>query len=366
MKSQQKVILQVVGAMNMGGAETFLMNILRNINQEKYRLIFLCYLDGQYEYDYEDEIVKLGGKIVRIPDTRITNPIKFIHNIEKIIKNEKVDVVHSHVDFSSGYAMLAAKKAGIKIRIAHAHSASVTMSKNIVRKIWFNVLKKIMNYYASNHIACGADAGVFMFGKKSFQIVHNGIDINKFRFNPKKRTKIRRELGIGIDDKVILHVGRFETVKNHEFLIDIFNSYYALDNSARLMLLGDGRLFDVIKKKINELGLCDVVYLLGKQSNTEDYCSAADMFLMPSFHEGLPVTLIEAQANGLMCLVSDKIDKMVNYGIVNFYSLNNSPDEWAVCIQEVNCNRQSVNKLLVKEYDIKETTNMLEGLYDAR
>lgn len=364
MKSQRKVILQVVGAMNMGGAETFLMNVLRNINHEKYRLIFLCYLDGKY--DYANEIEKLGGRIIRIPDTRITNPIKFIHNIEKIIESEKVDVVHSHVDLSSGYAMLAAKNAGVKIRIAHAHSASVTISKNIVRRIWFNILKKIMNHYASKSIACGADAGEFMFGKNHFQIINNGIDDNRFRFNAKNRAKIRRNLEIGMDDKVFLHVGRFEAVKNHEFLIDVFNSYYALDKSAKLILLGDGRLFNIIKKKINELGLCDVVYLLGKQSNTEDYYSASDLFLMPSFYEGLPVTLIEAQTNGLVCLVSDKIDKMVNYGIVDFYSLNNTPDEWAVCIQKINCNRQSVNKLLAKEYDIKETTKILEGLYEAR
>jgi glycosyltransferase EpsF len=235
MVARQKRILQVVGAMNMGGAETFLMNILRNINRDDYQFFFLCYLDGQY--DYEDEIQKLGGKIIRVPDTRITNPFKFVKNVEMVIQDEQIDVVHSHVDFSSGYAMLAAKNANIKIRIVHAHSTSATRSKNIIKKAWFTAQKWLMNHFATRRIACGVEAGRFMFGKKVFQVVHNGISVKRFQFDIENRAKIRQQLKIDANDTVLLHTGRYETVKNHNFLIDIFNAYYTLDPSAKLILL---------------------------------------------------------------------------------------------------------------------------------
>lgn len=364
MKKRQQRILQVVGAMNMGGAETFLMNVLRNINKKEYKFIFLCYLDGQY--DYEEEIKKLGGEIVRIPDIRIANPINFVKSIENIIKNEKIDIVHSHVDFSSGYAMLAAKNAGVKSRIAHAHNTSPTQSKSIIKNIWFKVLKQLMNRYATKYIACGQEAGRSMFDNEDFQIVRNGIDIRRFRFNLTSRKLIRRKLKIGANDPVFLHAGRFEAAKNHDFLIDIFSAYHALDSSAKLILLGDGSLFNAIKNKVERLGIDEAVYIMGKQANTEDYYSASDLFIMPSLHEGLPVTLIEAQMNGLKCVVSDVIDKTVNYGSVEFHSLKKTAEEWAECIQEVDHKHLPVDQLLVNDYDIKEVKKQLKEIYEAK
>ena len=361
---RQKRILQVVGAMNMGGAETFLMNIFRDINREKYQFIFLCYIDGAY--DYEDEIRKLGGKIVRIPDTRITNPVKFTKNIEKVIRYENINIVHSHVDFSSGYSMLAAKNAGIKTRIVHAHNTSATWSKNIIKNVWFKFLKLLMNHYSTNRIACGMNAGKFMFGKKAFKVIHNGIDIKRFRYSATDRTKIRHQLKINMNDTVFLHVGRFEAAKNHNFLIEIFNTYYASNPTAKLILLGDGSLFNTIKKKVSEFGLNDAVYMLGKKTNTEDYYSASDLFIMPSFYEGFPVTLVEAQVNGLACLVGDTIDKTVKYGVVDFYPLEKNATKWAKHAQKINYDHKPTDSLLAKEYDAKKVTNLLKELYESK
>jgi glycosyltransferase involved in cell wall biosynthesis len=364
MKKRQRKILQAVGAMNMGGAETFLMNVLQNIDRSRYKFIFLCYLDGQY--DYEDRIKELGGDIVRIPDTRITNPLSFVKNIENVIKNEKIDIVHSHADFSSGYAMLAAKNAGVNNRIVHAHNTSATWSKNFVRNIWFKVLKWMINHYATRRVACGTEAGRYMFGKNVFQVVQNGINVERFQFNLANRARIRRQLKIGMNDLVLLHAGRFESAKNHDFLIDVFNAYRTLNRSTKLILLGDGSLFSIIKNKVDELGLGDVVYMLGKQTNTEDYYSASDLFIMPSFYEGLPVTLIEAQMNGLKCLISGTIDKTVNYGSVEFCQLEETAEEWARRIQNANYEHQPVDRSLSKEYGIKKVTSQLEKIYEAK
>jgi glycosyltransferase EpsF len=362
MYKKQKVVLQVVGAMNMGGAETFVMNIYRNIDHETYQFVFLCYLDGTY--DYEEEIKQLGGKVVRIADTRITNPALFVENIQKIIKNERINIVHSHVDFSSGYAMLAAKYAGVTIRIAHAHTTSTSQSKNILKKAWFMVLKSVMNHYASNYVACGVDAGQFMFGKRPYVVLRNGVDAKRFTYSAAKRTKVRNKLNIGAKDKVFLHIGRFVLVKNHTFLIDVFSAYYKLDKSAKLILLGDGDLFDDIKKKVEALGLGGSVFLLGKKANTEDYFSAADVFIMPSVHEGLPVTLIEAQMNSLTCLVSDRIDRTVDYGGVHFYSIQKTPKEWAKRLKSTDSSHIPVVELLIKEYSIKEVVKTVRKVYE--
>lgn len=364
MSKTPKKILHVVGAMNIGGAETFLMNVLRNINRDEYEFIFLCYIEG--DYDYAEELNRLGCKVLRIPDTRITNPLGFVKQIENMIIKEKINIVHSHVDFTSGYAMLAAKNAGINMRIAHAHSASVTRSMNLLRHGWLKILRWLMNHYATERIACGEDAGKFMFGSNTFQIIRNGVDVTRFEFNAASRATIRHQLNIRANDTVFLHIGRFESVKNHDFLIDIFSRYYAHDRMARLILLGDGSLFNVIKKKVSELGLESAVQMLGKQTNTEDYYSASDLFIMPSLYEGLPVTLIEAQMNGLGCLVSDVIDRSVDYGSVNFYSLQKNAEEWSGQINSIKRKHLTVSEDLMNEYDIKKVTNQLQEIYESK
>ncbi len=357
-------ILQVVGAMNMGGAEMLLMNIMRNIDREKYKFIFLCYIEGSY--DFESEIQELGGEIVRIPDERIANPIRFTANIRKVIKSKRIDIVHSHVDFSSGYAMRAAAQEGIQSRIAHSHNTSGTQSNNVLKNVWFKFLGRQINNYATQRIACAKEAGEFMFGSRSFEILNNGVDVKRFQFNETMRAELRSKLKIGKDDTVILHAGRFEKAKNHTQLIDVFSEYRAIDPTAKLVLLGDGSLFDDVKRKISLMHLDTSVYVMGKQTNTEDYYSAADIFVMPSLYEGLPVTLIEAQMNGLVALVSDTIDKSVNYGRVNFLSLNKTSKQWAKCVYEIDRSHELVSDVLVQDYDIKTITKKVQEIYESK
>lgn len=363
MQGRPKIILQVVGAMNIGGVETLLLNSLKESDHKKYRHVFLCYLKGNY--DYESRVEELGGKIVRIPDNRVKNPIKFVMDIQRVIKNEGVDVIHSHVDFSSGYALWAAKNAGVRNRIAHAHNTSGTRSRNTAKNIWFKILKYAMNHMATKRVACGMDAGQFMFGKNTYSIIPNGIHIERFEFNPMKKEKIRKDLSIGKDEAVILHAGRYEAAKNHNFLIDVFKSYHELNNSSKLILLGNGSLYSEIKDKVQELGLEGAVYMLGKKMNPEDYLSAADIFAMPSLYEGMPLSLIEAQANGLPCIVSDTIDRTANYGGIYFYPLSKTADKWAQHIGSIDFKRRRPSQALVETYDIKYVVALLQELYEG-
>lgn len=356
-------ILQVVGAMNMGGVETFLMNIMRNSSTGKSQFIFLCYLDGKY--DYEEEIASLGGVIVRIADTRVSNPIKFVRSIEEVIRRESIDIVHSHVDLSTGYVMAAAKRAGVHKRIAHAHNTSASYSGNILRRPWFYILKNMMNKYATHRVACGELAGEFMFPGRDFNIIRNGIDTDRFKFSTVYRSEVRSELGIGTNDKVIVHVGRFEEAKNHTFLIEIFKNYEKLNQDAHLLLIGAGSRLEEIKSLVNNSKLSSKVHFLGKLSDVERYYSAADSFVMPSLYEGSPVSLIEAQASGLYCLVSDNIDKSIRYGNLSFFPLEKSAEDWAGMIKPADvAHRQEVDKKLLIENSVKGSVSKLEEMYE--
>jgi glycosyltransferase involved in cell wall biosynthesis len=363
MNSRKKTVLHVVGAMNLAGVETVLMNVLRNINSKKFEFVFLCYIEG--EYAYEKEINELGAKIVRIEDQRISNPLAFVRNIERVIIEEQVDIVHSHVDFTSAYAMLAAHRAGISKRIVHAHSTSATKTFNLLKKVWFVLLKKVLNIYSNEKVSCGLDAGKFMFKSSKFNVYNNGVDSKAFRYSKNNRIKIRNKLNIDKKCKVFLHVGRFEDSKNHTFLIDIFNSYLRFDANAKLILIGQGSMYNKIEAKIKSLGIKDSVFMLGSKEGLYEYYSAADLYLMPSKYEGLPVSLIEAQMSGLTCLISENIDKSVIYNNVICLSLSKSAKEWAQKIAMISIGARQVNKKLIYEYSIKNVVKRYEVLYES-
>lgn len=360
------VVLQVVGAMNRGGAETFMMNVLRNIDKNKFELIFLCYLDGAY--DYEDEVRSLGGRIIRIKDTRVRKPHAFIMNIVSIIKENSVNIVHSHVDYTTSYSMLAAKKAGVTLRIAHSHNTRATRSTNLARKIFPLVSKYIINRYASVRLACEESAGKALFYKKNrFEIIRNGINLEDFAFNISDRSRVRQSLSIDVSTKVILHVGRFEEQKNHTYLIDMFSTMTKGDPNIALILVGDGSLTGSVRSRVNELGLGDSVFFVGKQSDMASFYSMADIFLLPSLYEGLPVSLIEAQANGLRCLVSDTTDRNsdLGLGLASFISLRDEKT-WIESVMRAGIRNDVVNLTKSKRlrlYDIKSVTERLEIIY---
>lgn len=360
---QPITILHIVAGMNMGGAETLLMNILRRIDRANFRFVFLCY--GYEPFDYENEIVDLGGKIVRIPSLSTLGPVGYVRAIRSVIRQESPDIVHCHTYYNSMFGLIAARQEKVAVRITHSHN---TLSENNPprhKKAYFKLAHRVIRQLSTHRIACGRDAGLALFGSQPFETLDNGIILDKFYFDTDVRGQLRAELGIDDDVIVLGHVGRFEEQKNHDFLIDIFHAYKDRQPASQLILVGDGPLRSAITEKVKRLGLSNSVHFLGKRSDVNHLYSVMDAFVMPSLHEGLPVTLVETQANGLMAVISDEIDSSVQLTPqIIFCPLVLPADEWAIAIEKADLSHHNTSDTMQKSpYNIDQTVEKLTGLY---
>lgn len=360
----RKKIIHVIGNMNIGGAETFLINVLKNINIDKYELIFLCY--GNNKSDYEDDIQKLGGRIIKISEPKKVGYIKHMKELKKVFMNENPDVVHAHTYYNSAFSMLVAKKIGIKTRITHSHSTESDVRKNLIHGIYELITRYIINNYSNIFLSCGEEASKNIFYKtKKVEIIYNGVNMKEFMFNEKERVNKRKELGILDDEFVIGHVGRFAEVKNQIFLINIFEEYLKRNPNSRLVFIGDGPLMDDIKKIANVKGIQGKTLFLGKRRDVNKLYNMMDMFVFPSLFEGFPVTLVETQINGLKALVSDKVDsKVKKTEYIQFFNINDDISN-IIDLIELNKNDRNKYKITVQEFDIKNTVKNLCKYYNC-
>lgn len=363
-KNKKLHILHVVASMNRGGAETFVMNILRAIDRDNYRFYFLCFSNNHF--DYEDEIEQLGGIIVRIPDIKDVGIIAYIRAIKSVIKKYQIDIVHAHTYYNSVFALIAAARAGVSMRIAHSHCTQSEVSPPLKKRIYFTLARFAISRYATEKIACAKDAGRALFGRRPFTVINNGIDLQKFAYSETIRRDIREAYNLPQDATILLNVARFYEVKNHNFIIDIFAQYHKEQPKSYLLLVGDGPLRAAVEAKVAQLGLSRYVIFTGVVADTEKMYSAADVFVMPSFFEGLPVVLIEAQANRLPCVVSDTIDSDVKMSTrMTFASLGHGADSWVSEVSRaVRKGRADVvADELRYQYDINHITNQLVNIY---
>ncbi|SOB39868.1 glycosyltransferase family 1 protein [Latilactobacillus sakei] len=368
METKKKKVLHYVARMDRAGQETFIMNIFRNIDRNKVEFGFLCSIDG--EGDYDKEILSLGGNIFHVRLNRLNNKFKQIDNfflLYRYLKKIDYDVFHIHTQHAMDafLSSLAAKLAGFNNVIVHSHNTSTDF--HIKAHYIFRFFLNLLNI---NRYACSVDAGKWMFNKKNCLVVHNGVDINKYRPDELTRNRIRKQYKI--EDKFVYgHVGRFSDQKNHRKLIEIFDNIQKRNENSILLLIGTGELKDEIKSKVEEKHLEDKVYFLGVQENTNDFYKAMDAFLLPSLYEGLSVALVEAQATGLPCYISDTISRESDITSNIFrIGLTKDSDQWA---QEILADRQVRNRQDIKDdsvseiknakYDISEIANMLQQKY---
>ncbi|MCL6572365.1 MAG: glycosyltransferase family 1 protein [Bacillus sp. (in: Bacteria)] len=358
-------ILHVVVNMNRGGAETLLMNLYRNIDRSKIQFDFLTCKEGVFD----QEIIHKGGKVHRIPYISDVGHFQYIKQLDTFFTNHlEYKIVHSHMDKMSGLVLRAAKKAGIPNRISHSHN---TQSEGgISTRVYKWLSGKYILPNATDYIACSNSAAQWLFNEKSTKatILKNGIEYEQFAYSPNIRKQLRKELQLDEKTFVLGHVGRFCLQKNHSFLLDMFKRFNQLQGNTLLILVGDGPLREVIENKARELRLDKKVKFMGIRSDINRLLQAFDSFVFPSFHEGLPVTLIEAQASGLPCLISDRISKEVDMGmnLVEYASLSDLQD-WVEKIRLIS-SRQPVrymkfNTFSEKGYDIKESANEIAGFY---
>lgn len=306
-KSQKPVIVaQIMGKWIGGGVESVIMNYYRHLDHTKVQFDFICDEDStRIPYD---EIKKLGGRVFLVP--KYQKLPQYLKALEDLFRKNQYHIVHSNINTLSVFPLYAAKKAGAPIRISHSHSTSNVREwkRNIIK----NILRPFSKKYATDYFACSELAGRYLFGDKTFdrgevKIIHNAIDLDKFKFDPEARKKLREELGIDEKTTVIGHVGRFVSQKNHDFLVDVFNEYHTKNPDSKLLLIGTGPFEEKIKAKAEKLNLTDSVLFLGQRNDTNKLYSVMDVFCLPSLYEGLPVVGVEAQAAGLLCLFSNNI-----------------------------------------------------------
>ena len=292
-------ILQVVTYMGRGGIETMLMNYYRRMDREKIQFDFLVHRD--FRADFDDEIEALGGRIYRIPPM---NPASksYRRALADFFKAPPYRVVHCHLNYMSGVVLAAAKKAGVPVRIAHAHTANMAPGwKQAVRRL----CKYLIPATATHRFACSTEAGKAIFGKQHFSILANAIDAVSFAPDETVRREVRTELALE-DAFTVMHVGRMVYAKNHEFLLDAFREVLNTEPGAKLVLVGDGELRSQVEEQAAQLP-AGSVRLLGSRTDIPRLLQAADVFAFPSLFEGFGITLLEAQAAALPCIKSDTV-----------------------------------------------------------
>ncbi len=357
-------ILHVFGKLGLGGAESRIMDLYRHIDRSKVQFDFLVHSAAEptgkkcptsdelmlvREPDYFDATVKkLGGNIYCVPRFHGTNTREYKNALRMFFMQHRGEwkMIQGHMTSTAAIYLPIAKTCGIGTTIAHARSAGVDVGiKGIVTKVIRRPLAS--ENTCDMRFSCTKDAAKAVFGEAltnagKVEIIPNAIDIRRFVYNPEVRNKIREEMGLS-NAIVIGHVGRFHYAKNHEYLIKVFseflrilehdeaNSFSMLHGMrVRLLMLGEGDLMDTMKQLCHDLGISDKVIFAGNKSNANEYYQAMDYFLFPSRYEGLPGTVVEAQAAGLQCLVSDSITNEVDITpLVSRLSLQEAPAVWA-------------------------------------
>ena len=350
---------------NVGGMETYIMNIYRNMDREKLQFDFLYPYDE--EMAYHDEVLKLGGHIYHVPRKK-KNIVQHYKLLNKLFRENEFEGIYFQCN-SKLLTMEVFKKAfkyGVKKRFIHSHNTQAYYCgwKDALRE---KIATLSYDKYINGYFACSGDAGKWMFGQRDYRVINNGIDTNKFRFDEEIRCRIRKEENIPDDYFVLGTIGRLSDQKNPEYLVELFDMISKSNTKCCFLHVGEGDKTDEIMKMVSDRGLQNY-RLLGRKDNPADYLNAMDMFLLPSIYEGFPIALIEAQSTGLACISSTNVTTDANItGLVKYCSLDNK-QEWYDSIMStiVSLDRVRIDKSDVIEdagFGVKKLAKSVEELF---
>ena len=356
-----KRVLCILANMNAGGAETFLMKIYRQLDRTKYQMDFCINVPSKCFY--EDEIISLGGKIYRIPSKSESFQLYKERLFEVVNSNGYKYVLRIASNGASFIDLKIAKKAGASV--CAVRSSNSSDGKGLAVKIAHRLGRFLYGKYVDVKIAPSDLAAIYTFGERAYnngdvKILHNALDLDVYKFEPEERKRIRAEFEIKESEILCGHIGRFSPQKNHDLLIEIFSELCKERSNYKLLLVGNGELEERIRKKCADKGLQDKVIFAGVRSDIPAVLSAMDVFVFPSLYEGMPNTVIEAQATGLPCIISDRITKEVDItGLVRFMDIEGRPMDWAEEIdRRKNESRASTTDAFInKRYDIVSVTD---------
>lgn len=359
-----KYILHIIANLCIGGAE----KVARDIGlyapdgYENHYVVF-----GDDVGEYEPMLIERGCKVFHMPSPS-AGYMAFMSNLKKLMSEFKYQAVHAHTMFNIGWVMLAAKQMNVPVRVAHAHSA-LRDGGGIVKSAYETAMRRLILSCSTDLVSCGVDAGNRLFGEKAFKqngkLILNGINTAEFAFNGKVREHMRSELGI--EDKFVVgHAGHLAAVKNQKFLIELMPELLKKKENAALLLLGEGDDRAMLEEKISELGLRDRVIMTGNVSNVYDYLCAMDVFAFPSLFEGMPLSIIEVQTNGLPCIISDRVPKDVFLtNLINPLPIE-SADSWieAICCAKRNDPEKYAAVLKKSGFDINSVAKKFYDIYE--
>lgn len=365
-----KHILHFIHGLNVGGAETFIVNIIKQLDSNTY-----C-----FDFAIQNAIITNPSLLDIIAKERITiytipsfprHPFAQYRYLKMLIAQNSYDVVHIHMNAAINPIPLLVgkflKNKHIKF-LVHSHSAYNCTGGKLAYYIHkFNSKLLIDKSYLK--VACSNVAGTWMFGKSGFQILNNAVDVKKFAYNEINRLRIRKELNIGDNHFVIGNVGRFVYAKNHEFMIDIFSKYVKFHPQTLLLLVGDGPLKNKIKQLAEESGIIDKIIFTGERTDIPQLLSAMDCFLFPSHFEGFGFVAVEAQANGLRVVASDQVPKDINCGnFVKFLSFYDSREKWIAAIEssiiQTRAYERLINPVSETKFDITRMISVINNIYN--
>lgn len=367
-------VLHITEMLSAAGIESFIMNLYRRVDRTKVQFDFLVLRD-EHEF-YEDEIVGMGGKKYFIKSTKKNTLLRIYEEsklLKKFLSEHHYDIVHVHytTPLRAPYLQVL-KKMGVKTRIYHSHSAFVA-GKGLVKSLIYSYMRRKIEKYATHYFACSNAAAEWIFTEKLLnqgrvEVIHNGIDTNKYAYNESTRKEMRSQLGLD-GKKVLIHTGRFSEQKNQSFIVEVFAALKRKYPNTVLLLLGIGPLQETVKQKSRALGVEKDVVFLGVKPDVFRYLNAADCYVMPSLYEGLPVAAIEAECSGLPCVFSTNITKEVALTKdVCFLDLEDSLKEWAdkvvACfdVERKDCSKD----VLECGYDMRKVAKEMQDFYLSR
>lgn len=362
-------ILHVIGLMGSGGAEALLMNLYRNIDREKIQFDFVVH--AQERGFYDAEIESLGGRIFRTERFNVANYHSYKTFWDTFFdKHPEFLIVHGHINSSASIYLSSAKRHG---RIAVVHSHATRNQEKSLRAYAFLVFAYPIRHIADYFFACSRQAGIDRFGKKvvdspKFEVLNNGIQTSDYTFDPTVRAEIRNRCNVAENTLVVGNVGRFTFAKNHQFLLNVFYELHRVQPNSRLWLVGTGELENTIKEQVKRLHLDAAVVFIGQTNRVCEYLQAMDVFIFPSVFEGLGIALVEAQAAGLPCLVSENIQDEANIGcgLIKTLKISDGAKKWAEgALKAKDMSRSNTSQSVLKaDFDIEKTARHLQAFYE--
>jgi glycosyltransferase EpsF len=361
-----KRILHVLGALQYGGVPMMLLNFYRHIDRNRYQFDFLHYAA---EAPYHAEILGMGGRIYTVPSLGAAGPIGYVQALRRVMREEgPFEAVHIHTNYMAGFIAWVARSCGIKKRICHMRG---TFIRNRRIRLALPFLRLLIRLNATKRLAVSYASGRYFYGRAPFEVIKNAVDTSLyFSVSGEAADALRTELGIAPGLIAVGHVARFTREKNHRFLVEVGKRLEESGGDFRFYFAGDGPLLEPVKALFSEAGLAGRAVFLGNRSDIPALMRAFGVTVLPSFSEGLPNVVMQSQAAGTPCVLSDALTREVDIGLgLLHYCPLNSAGDWAGNILSAarapRPDKSTVSKAFSSSgFDIREAVKMLERIYD--